>query len=190
MILYKTTVRTSIPLSIKPASQQHNNNSLLHNFHQQPSSITTTTQTNQPKMYAITTLATLLLAASSAMASPAQRRQVTLDEKVRVILRDDAGLKHEVDFNGIVTNLSRGTDGITGPFTTLEVDVGADVDPTLRCGASLDDEVLLFATRGANLDDTFSDATNGEWTFVDGPVEVTRIVCDLDFEANNRNAAA
>lgn len=133
--------------------------------------------------------AALLLTASGVMASPAVRRQADLDTKVRVILRNqEAGIRDEKFFNSVPGNINSGLGGEPGvQYTTLEVDVGADVDPALRCAVSLDDEVLIFATRGENLDDTFSDATNGEWTFLE-PTEVTIVRCDTGFVANNRNA--
>ncbi|KAK5713962.1 hypothetical protein LTR15_010868 [Elasticomyces elasticus] len=127
----------------------------------------------------------LLMAASSAIAAPS-RRQAAADTKIRVILRDNVGGKQEVRFANINSNI--GT-GVSGTFTTLEVDVGTDVDSTLRCAVQGADGANIFATRGVNLDDTFSDATNGEWTF-DGPVAITDVICDLNFAANNRNVAA
>ncbi|KAK3625021.1 hypothetical protein LTR56_020665 [Elasticomyces elasticus] len=127
----------------------------------------------------------LLMAASSAIAAPS-RRQAAADTKIRVILRDNVGGKQEVRFANINSNV--GT-GVSGTFTTLEVDVGTDVDSTLRCAVQGADGANIFATRGVNLDDTFSDATNGEWTF-DGPVAITDVNCDLNFAPNNRNVAA
>ncbi|KAK3628449.1 hypothetical protein LTR56_018604 [Elasticomyces elasticus] len=127
----------------------------------------------------------LLMAASSAIAAPS-RRQATADTKIRVILRDNVGGKQEVVFANINSNI--GT-GVSGTFTTLEVDVGTDQDSTLRCAVQGADGANIFARRGVNLDDTFSDSTNGEWTF-DGPVAITDVICDLNFAANNRNVAA
>ncbi|KAK5746934.1 hypothetical protein LTR17_000565 [Elasticomyces elasticus] len=126
----------------------------------------------------------LLMAASSAIAAPS-RRQAAADTKIRVILRDNVGGKQEVRFANINSNIGQ---GVSGVFTTLEVDVSTDADSTLRCAVQGADGANIFATRGVNLDDTFSDATNGEWTF-DGPVAITDVICDLNFAANNRNAA-
>lgn len=140
-------------------------------------------------MQFITNVAALLLAASATMASPnlrGQTSQTTADTTVRVILRDDNGFKEEVRFDQVDGRVSTGVSGAA--FTTLEVDVGADVDPALRCAVTADDDVKIFATRGENLDDTFSDSTSGEWTF-DGPTEITVARCDPSFVANNRNAA-
>lgn len=159
------------------------------------------------------TVATLLLAASGAMAlTPRQASSISssasaaaativttstvLDTRVRVILRDDTGFKSEVRFELVDGRLSTGvSDAAINGFTTLEVDIGADVDPKLRCAATADDDVQIFATRGANLDDTFSDSTNGEWTFSDAdgnptPAFVSIVRCDTAFVANNRNNAA
>lgn len=129
----------------------------------------------------------LLLAASSAIAAPSVRRQATADTMVRVILRDDVGGKEEVTFASVNSNPI--STGVSGTFTTLEVDVGADAQASLRCSVTADDDVNIFATRGQNLDDTFSDATNGEWTF-DGPTAITVVRCDPNAVANNRNTAA
>ncbi|KAK4945915.1 hypothetical protein LTR10_015008 [Elasticomyces elasticus] len=142
-----------------------------------------TSTTTKTKMQFFITVATLLMAASSAVAATTpHRRQAALDTKIRVILRDNVGGEQEVTF-GPNSGVSAGV------FTTLEVDVGADQDPTLRCAAQGADGVNIFARRGNNLDDTFSDSTNGKWTF-DGPVTVANIVCDINFVANNRNVAA
>ena len=137
-------------------------------------------------MHAFTTVATFLLAASSAIAGPI-RRQDELDTKVRVILRDDAGLKQERDFASVDTNIST---GVEGSFTTVEIDIGADVNPALRCSVIGHDGNPLFALRGANRDTTFSDATNGEWNFEGGLVMATAVKCDQTFVADNRPASA
>jgi len=68
------------------------------------------------------------------------------------------------------------------------VDVGPDADRTLRCAVTAGDDVKLFARRGDNLDDTFSDATKGEWRF-DYPVVINKVICNTTFVANNRNDA-
>jgi hypothetical protein len=47
----------------------------------------------------------------------------------------------------------------------------------------------VFATRGTNLDDTFSDADKGFWKLVT-PTQIDTIVCNSAFKANNRNPAA
>ncbi|KAK5675256.1 hypothetical protein LTS10_012017 [Elasticomyces elasticus] len=132
------------------------------------------------------TVATLLMAASSAIAATPSRRQAAADTKVRVILRDDAGDKQEIVFAAVNSNVAQGVAGI---FSTLEVDVGSDAQSSLRCSVTgVDQTVRLFARRGANLDDTFSDSTNGEWTF-DSPTVINTVRCDPAFVADNRNAA-
>lgn len=75
-------------------------------------------------------------------------------------------------------------------YETLEVKVGSnfpDQEATLRCAITDSYGKRIFATRGANLDDTFSDAGNGEWT-LEHPSVVSSIICDPAFVANNRNA--
>ncbi|KAK5714313.1 hypothetical protein LTR17_017244 [Elasticomyces elasticus] len=135
------------------------------------------------------TVTTLLMAASSAIAATPSRRQAAADTKVRVILRDDAGDKQEIVFAAVNSNVAQGALCVAGIFSTLEVDVGSDAQSSLRCSVTgVDQTVRLFARRGANLDDTFSDSTNGEWTF-DGPTLINTVRCDPAFVADNRNAA-
>jgi hypothetical protein len=82
-------------------------------------------------------------------------------------------------------------------FETLEVKVGRLTNPQgLRCAAvNNKDGLSPFATRKANLDNTFSDANGGEWTFArlsgkENPAsDIKEIRCDKDFVAKNRNAA-
>ena len=65
-----------------------------------------------------------------------------------------------------------------GPFETIEINVGAAAQQDLRCQALDLDGKPIVATRGANVDITFSDADKGAWTFRDGAVEVSRIICE------------
>jgi len=130
------------------------------------------------------TATALLVAASSAIAAPARRDDAVADTKVRIILRDDVGLEVERDFSLVDGNLNKGVSG--GPFTTVEVDVGHDANRTLRCGVQDQWGNFLLAERTTNKDDTFSDATKGEWRFVD-PAMPVNVRCDTDFVANNRN---
>ncbi|KAK5741051.1 hypothetical protein LTR17_004201 [Elasticomyces elasticus] len=135
-------------------------------------------------MHSFIAISTLLLAASSAIAAPT-KRDTAADTKVRVILRD-VGIKQEIDFLSV--------DGyantyITGSFKTVEIDIGADVDRALRCAVISHDGMKILGRRGENLDDTFSDATKGEWKF-DYATMVTAVQCDSGFKANNRNTPA
>lgn len=74
-------------------------------------------------------------------------------------------------------------------YETVEILVGSELTEldTLRCAITDSHGKRIFATRGVNLDDTFSDAGNGEWA-LEHPSIVSSIVCDPAFVANNRNA--
>lgn len=103
-------------------------------------------------MQFIISAATLLLAASSAIASPAVRRQAEeLDDNVRVILRDDVGGEVITTFQSVPSRISGGVASDI-QFTTVEIDVGTDADPALRCEVTTDDNVPIVANRGENKD--------------------------------------
>ncbi|KIV90179.1 hypothetical protein PV10_07510 [Exophiala mesophila] len=72
---------------------------------------------------------------------------------------------------------------LQGPFQTFELSVGPEVlDQDLRCQALDLDGHPLVAIRGDNIDTTFSDAGNGEWTFAEVS-EVSAVICDPAFVA-------
>ena len=75
-------------------------------------------------------------------------------------------------------------------YEKLEVAVGTGIQPqTLRCKILDPAGRPIFANRGTNLDDTFSDANNGFWT-LNPPSQVSSIICDPKFVAFNRNPPA
>lgn len=133
-------------------------------------------------MYTTFALSSLLLA-SSVAASPAMRRQYT-QERVTVTLQNQAiELGSGTTFNNVNARKTLPPVGSSGPFTTINVDVAANAtNQALRCQALDEAGVPLIATRGENIDITFSDADKGEWTFVDDEgVYVSAIVCDPAF---------
>lgn len=72
--------------------------------------------------------------------------------------------------------------GTTGPFDTVEIIVGELVDPALRCGLLNGRGKPIVATRGENVDTTFSDADKGPWAFR-REQKVSKIICDPAFVA-------
>jgi len=73
--------------------------------------------------------------------------------------------------------------GSDGPFKTVTLTVGADVNAAFRCQILNKAGRPITVIRGKNIDTTFSDAKKGEWTLKE-PAEVSKIVCDPSFKAN------
>ena len=53
--------------------------------------------------------------------------------------------------------------GFNGPYDTVELNVGALVDPAFRCQVVDKHGRPIVVLRGANRDTTFSDAEKGPW---------------------------
>jgi len=128
-------------------------------------------------MYA-NTIALALLAATGALAAPHSRR--TWDDTVTVILSDGGETGAQV--SGLSsTYTASGTPALSGPFTTIQISLGADVqNKDLRCQALDNYGYPIIGVRGANTDTTFSDAGKGPWTFRQ-PAYVSEVVCDPTF---------
>lgn len=127
-------------------------------------------------------LSSLLLAAS---ASPLARRQYTA-ESVTISLQNRAiALESQTTFFDASHRVQKGPTGSSGPFTTINIDVAANAtNQALRCQVVDEAGQPIIATRGENVDITFSDADNGEWTFADEDgVFVSAIICDPAFVA-------
>jgi len=124
------------------------------------------------------TIAIALLAATGALAAPHSRR--TYDDTVTVILSDGGETGAQV--SGLSsTYTATGTPALSGPFTSIQISLGADVqNKDLRCQALDNYGYPIGGVRGANVDDTFSDAGKGPWTFRQ-PVYVSEVVCDPTF---------
>jgi len=128
-------------------------------------------------MYA-NTIALAVLAATGALAAPHSRRN--WDDTVTVILSDGGETGAQV--SGLSsTYTAMGTPALSGPFTSIEISLGADVqNKDLRCRALDNYGNPIGAVRGTNVDDTFSDADKGPWTFRQ-PAYVSEVVCDPSF---------
>ncbi|KAL8924407.1 MAG: hypothetical protein Q9172_002709 [Xanthocarpia lactea] len=71
----------------------------------------------------------------------------------------------------------------SGPFTTVEIEVGALVQKQdTRCQVVDKAGQPITATRGANTDITFADGDKGEWEF-ERESEVSKVICDPAFVA-------
>ncbi|KIW62392.1 hypothetical protein PV04_10572 [Phialophora macrospora] len=128
-------------------------------------------------MYA-NTIALALLAATGALAAPHSRR--TYDDTVTVILSDGGETGAQV--SGLSsTSRAMGTPSQSGPFTSIQISLGADVqNKDLRCQALDNYGNAIVGVRTPNVDTTFSDAGKGPWTFRQ-PAYVSEVVCDPTF---------
>jgi len=127
-------------------------------------------------MYA-NTIALSLLAATGALAAPHSRRYY--DDSVTVILSDGGETGAQVTLQSTYRDMA--TPAISGPFNSIEIALGADVqNQELRCQALDNYGNPIVGVRGANIDTTFSDADKGPWTFRQSSY-VSEIVCDPAF---------
>lgn len=101
---------------------------------------------------------------------------------VIVTLQDQATeLGTQTTLKGVVRDVQMPV-GSTGPFSTVEISAGPLVDPLLRCKLKNVHNRAIVATRGENIDTTFSDQDKGPWTF-NKPQNVAHIICDPAFVA-------
>jgi hypothetical protein len=134
------------------------------------------------------TVAIFLLAATSNLASAQASNEA--DNSVSVILQNQA-----IEL-GSTTGFSEGVRetkepvGSSGPYTTVELSLGADVDQQdLRCQILDDRNVPIILLRGNNTDTTFADGDGGVWDFQDGALLVSAIICDPEFEKREQDLA-
>jgi hypothetical protein len=73
--------------------------------------------------------------------------------------------------------------GSSGPFNTVNLDIGADVEnQALRCQIIDTHGNTIQLARGDNEDETFGDGGNGAWDFLmPASSEVGNIICDPTF---------
>ncbi|KAL8790742.1 MAG: hypothetical protein Q9195_006220 [Heterodermia aff. obscurata] len=120
------------------------------------------------------------LASSGSLAAPWTKPSA--DTSLRVILSNQAT---ETGSQTVLTSGSRQHArpvGSTGPFQTVELNVGAGVqDQDYRCQILDEAGKPIVIQRGANTDITFSDADKGEWTFRHES-SVSKIICDPTFK--------
>jgi hypothetical protein len=119
------------------------------------------------------------LAATGAVAAPWGLR--SLDNEIRVILSDQA-----TDTGSQTTftegqREQKGPVGSDGPFQTVELHLGQNVQKQdYRCQVLDDQGKPIVLTRGASTDITFGDGGKGEWTFKKESI-VSSIICDPTF---------
>jgi len=101
---------------------------------------------------------------------------------VTITLADDAvELATQTTLSGVARDVEAPI-GSSGPFTSITVAVGPLVNPELRCKLKNLHDRAIVATRGENIDTTFSDADKGAWTFQKAQ-SVGKIICDPKFIA-------
>ena len=123
-----------------------------------------------------TTIALSLLAATGALAAPHRR---SCDDTVTVALSDGAETGARVFLHSTYRDM--GASAISGPFTFVEVLLGADVvNKDLRCQVLDLSGNPIIGERTPNIDTTFSDAGKGAWTLRQ-PSYVSEVVCDPTF---------
>jgi len=133
-------------------------------------------------MHSAFAFASLLLAASSAFAAP-QIQQRSGAKSVTVILQNQASeLGTQTTFKNVNRRKQKAPVGSSGPFETIEISVGAAAQQDLRCQVLDSDGNAIIGQRGTNVDNTFSDAGKGPWTFKEA-TEVSEIICDPTFVA-------
>jgi len=122
------------------------------------------------------------LSATGSLAAPMPQTSNSDDNSITVTLQSQATESGAGLFFSEAALPQTLTPSQPGPFETLSVTVGANVDPqTLRCQALDDMNKPIVGLRGENVDITFSDAGKGEWTFRK-PSVVSAVVCDPAFQ--------
>lgn len=111
-------------------------------------------------MHSALSVASLLLAASGAFAYPQASNSTssvstssyTADTEVRVILSSQSTeTGSQTSFKKVDVRKNKAPVGSSGPFETIEINVGADAQQDLRCQALGLDGKPLIATRGENV---------------------------------------
>lgn len=109
-------------------------------------------------MHSALSIASLLLAASGAFALPQTSTNTTrvasaaADKEVRVILQNQAiELGSQTVFKNVDVRKHKRPVGSSGPFETIEIDVGADAQQDLRCQVLDPEGKPIIATRGENV---------------------------------------
>jgi len=124
--------------------------------------------------------AIFLLAATGSFASPQANEA---DNSIRVILQNQAiELGSQTAFSEGIRE-TKGPNGSSGPYSTVELSLGAAVgQQDLRCQILDDQSIPITLLRGENIDTTFADGDGGVWDFQDGALFVSAIICDPEFE--------
>jgi len=121
---------------------------------------------------------------SAVVCDPALVAVDPAEATIRVTLADDASeFATQTVFSSFFNEaLTLPPTGSQGPYTSVTIDVGSLVDPETRCKLLNRGGNPIVATRGTNVDTTFSDADKGAWTF-NRKSRVTSIICDPAFVA-------
>lgn len=101
----------------------------------------------------------------------------------------DTGTTSQTLFQNLVRRSVLPPSASSGPFKTVEIDVGPNSDPSLRCKISDKKGEAIVALRGGRRETTFNDAGKGPWTFERPQAQVDRIICDPGFVASPQQFA-
>lgn len=134
------------------------------------------------------TVSIFLLAATGSFASA--QASDGAENAISVILQNQAiELGSQTDFAEGIRETKEPV-GSSGPYTTVELSLGADVDQQdLRCQILDDNNVPIILLRGENNDTTFADGDGGVWDFQDGALLVSTIICDPEFQKREQDLA-
>jgi len=119
------------------------------------------------------------LAATGAIAAP--YGSGSRDNDIRVVLSNQATETGSQTTFTEGQRQQKGPVGSSGPYQTVELRLGQDVqNQDYRCQVLDDQSKPIVLTRGANTDITFGDGDKGEWTFKKESI-VSSIICDPKF---------
>ena len=118
------------------------------------------------------------LAATTTLAAP--RNPISTNNKLQVILSGPA-VQPSTNILRAGKRISQPPSSSTGPFITVELRVGANVQKQdYRCQILDQAQKPIIIQRGANTDTTFADGDKGAWT-IKNPSTVSAIICDPTF---------
>jgi hypothetical protein len=115
--------------------------------------------------------------------APGQTEDENQDTDIRVTLTDgNLATQTAFDEAGLEREIQEPV-GSSGPFNSVELNVGADVQKQdLRCQILDNNGQPITLQRGQNIDTTFADGNGGPWTFLEPAfTEVSQIICDPAF---------
>jgi hypothetical protein len=119
------------------------------------------------------------LFATAALARPARR--TTFDNSIVVQLSGPGELATQTSFSE-GWRQSKTPTGSFGPFDTVALELGKDVhQQDLRCQVRDSNDKPIVVLRNGNREITFADGDAGSWTFEDGAMYVSAIICDPTF---------
>lgn len=120
---------------------------------------------------------------SRIVCDPAFIQATPEDFEIRVTLATD-DLATQTVFEAFEGRAESAPTGSAGPYDSVEISVGKLLNPELRCKVIDARGRKIIATRGENVDTSFSDAGKGPWSFEQDRLrKVSKIVCDETFVA-------